>query len=72
MEPTLQEWHKLHKFYGGCAYQTKELAQYLKVSPRTIQRWLNGRTNPPKEKIILIKRFLIKNIREGEELLAPD
>jgi DNA-binding transcriptional regulator YiaG len=39
-------------------YQTKDLANYLKVSPRTIQRWLKDRSRPSKEQLALIKRYL--------------
>lgn len=59
MEKELEEWHKLHKFYlymGG--YQTKDLAAYLKVRPRTIQRWLKEKNGPSKEQVALVKRYL--------------
>ncbi|UCD15585.1 MAG: helix-turn-helix transcriptional regulator [Candidatus Omnitrophota bacterium] len=58
MEKELAEWHKLHTFYQGCDYQTKELADYLKVSCRTIQRWLKGTTQPPDKKLRRIKEYL--------------
>ena len=57
MEKELEEWYKLHKFYMG-EYQTKDLASYLKVSPRTIQRWLKEKTKPGKRQLALIKRYL--------------
>mgnify|MGYP001618825047 CR=1 FL=1 len=58
MDTELEEWYKLHKFYMG-EYRTKDLAQYLKVSPRTIQRWLKDQTKPSKEQLIKIKRYLV-------------
>lgn len=59
MEKELGEWYKLHKFHFHMGeYQTKDLANYLKVSPRTIQRWLKDRSRPSKEQLALIKRYL--------------
>lgn len=59
VEKELQEWHRLHKFYFYMGeYQTKDLAGYLKVSPRTIQRWLKEKTKPNEAQLALIKRYL--------------
>ncbi|MBU4346336.1 MAG: helix-turn-helix domain-containing protein [Candidatus Omnitrophica bacterium] len=62
MEKELEEWHQLHKFhlYSG-SYETKELANLLKVSPRTIQRWLKEKSKPTKEQLVQIKRYLVEN-----------
>ncbi|MBU2541241.1 MAG: helix-turn-helix domain-containing protein [Candidatus Omnitrophica bacterium] len=61
MEKELQEWYKLHKFYFYTnSYQTKDLARYLGVSTRTIQRWLKEKTKPGEEQLKLIKRYLEK------------
>ena len=57
MEKELEEWFKLHKFYMG-DYQTKDLAEYLKVSPRTIQRWLKEKTKPSEEQLAQISKYL--------------
>jgi transcriptional regulator with XRE-family HTH domain len=59
MDKELEEWYKLHKFhfYSG-SYQTKDLAKYLGVSPRTIQRWLKGKNTPKPEQLAQIKRYL--------------
>lgn len=59
MEKELEEWHKLHKFhlYSG-SYETKDLANFLGVSPRTIQRWLKEKTKPNKEQLAQIKKYL--------------
>lgn len=57
VEKVLEEWFKLHKFYMG-DYRTKDLAEYLKVSPRTIQRWLKEKAKPTKEQVAQIKRYL--------------
>jgi transcriptional regulator with XRE-family HTH domain len=59
MEKELEEWYELHRvhFYMG-SYQTKELANYLEVSPRTIQRWLKGKGKPSTEQLAQIKRYL--------------
>ena len=59
MEKELEEWHKLHKFhfYSG-GFETKDLASFLGVSPRTIQRWLEEKTKPNKKMLYQIKRYL--------------
>ena len=59
VEKELGEWYELHQFhlYSG-SYETEELAKFLKVSPRTIQRWLKEKTKPNKEKLAKIKRYL--------------
>ena len=70
MEKELQEWQELHKFYKYSDFLTKELAEYLEVSPRTIQRWLKGKTRPKDEKLALIRKYLSENAGEfksGEE-----
>jgi len=62
MEKELDEWYKLHKFhfYSG-NYETKGLAKYLGVSPRTIQRWIREKTKPSKEQLARISRYLKEN-----------
>ena len=59
MEKELEAWYKLHKFhlYSG-SYGTKDLANFLGISPRTIQRWLKEKTKPSKEQLTQIKRYL--------------
>lgn len=70
MEKELEEWYKLHKFhfYAG-SYETKDLANYLKVSPRTIQRWLKGKSKPDPEELAQIKRYLDTLESESRESL---
>jgi transcriptional regulator with XRE-family HTH domain len=65
MDKELEEWHKLHKFhfYSG-SYQTKDLAKYLRVCPRTIQRWIKGKTKPSKEQLAQISKYLKENERK--------
>lgn len=53
-----EDWKKLHNFYKGSDYLTKDMADFLKVSPRTIQRWIKGTTKPDKEKLETIKVYL--------------
>jgi len=62
MEKELEEWHRLHKFhlYSG-SYETKDLANFLRVTPRTIQRWLKGKTKPTKAQLAQINRYLAEN-----------
>ena len=59
MNNPLEEYKKLHAFYkGGFDYQTKEIAAYLGVSTRTIQRWMKGRTAPSEDELKKIQSFL--------------
>ncbi len=55
-----EEWRKLHNFYEYSDYLTKDLANVLDVSTRTIQRWLKGTSKPSKKKLELIKIYLSK------------
>ncbi len=59
MDKELEEWYKLHQFhlYSG-SYETKDLANFLSVSHRTIQRWLKNKSKPNKEQLAQIKRYL--------------
>ena len=62
MDKELEGWYKLHKFYFySGSYQTKDLAKYLGVSPRTIQRWIREKTKPNKEQLAQISRYLKEN-----------
>jgi DNA-binding transcriptional regulator YiaG len=63
MDPILQEWFKLHKFCKGFDFLTKDLAKYLNVSPRTIQRWIKGQTKPNSKELTKIKDYLEKKRR---------
>ena len=69
MDKELEEWYKLHKFhfYSG-SYETKDLAKYLGVSPRTIQRWLQEKTKPSKEQLARINKYLEINKSTKEAL----
>lgn len=58
MDPILEEWLKLHKFYKGWDFLTKDLAKYLNVCPRTIQRWIRGQTQPNAKELAKIKDYL--------------
>lgn len=58
MDKALQEWYDKHKFYCSSDYLTKDIASYLKVSPRTIQRWVKIKASPDKKKLILIRKYL--------------
>ena len=65
MEKELGEWYKLHQFYlYSGSYETKDLASFLRVSPRTIQRWLKEKVKPSKEQLDRIKRYLAENESE--------
>ncbi|MCP4651511.1 MAG: helix-turn-helix transcriptional regulator [PVC group bacterium] len=58
MNKELAQWIELHRIYGEYRYSTKELAEYLGVSTRTIQRWVKGQYEPNQKNIILIRKYL--------------
>ncbi|MBU1121137.1 MAG: helix-turn-helix domain-containing protein [Candidatus Omnitrophica bacterium] len=58
MDKNLEIWHKFHAFYQGSDYKTKDLADCLEVSCRTIQRWLKDTTTPPLDKLQLLCKYL--------------
>ncbi|OGX31598.1 MAG: hypothetical protein A3G37_04110 [Omnitrophica WOR_2 bacterium RIFCSPLOWO2_12_FULL_46_30] len=59
MDRELECWLNLHNFYlYSGSYETKNLADYLAVTPRTIERWIKGKTKPKKEQLARIKRYL--------------
>jgi transposase-like protein len=61
MDRELQEWYDLHRvhLYSG-NYETKDLADFLRVTSRTIQRWLREKTKPNKEQLKQIKQYLVQ------------
>ena len=68
MENSLDRFKKLHEFYaGGFAYQTRELAMYLGVSSRTIQRWMKGKTSPSEAQLEKIQSYLTNHQSETED-----
>ncbi|OGW78186.1 MAG: hypothetical protein A3I73_03645 [Omnitrophica bacterium RIFCSPLOWO2_02_FULL_45_16] len=64
MENELAAWQELHRFYKYSSYLTKDLAAYLKVSPRTIQRWSKGQTRPNQKELNLIMKYLRENSKK--------
>lgn len=64
MENELKNWLELHNFYIYNDYLTSDLAQYLKVSPRTIQRWIKGAVKPRQDKLRLISQYLQEKRRK--------
>jgi len=63
----LDDWKKLHDFYKGNDFLTKDMADFLKISPRTIQRWIRGKTNPSAKELDLIKRYLSERTAKPAE-----
>lgn len=64
MEEELEELRRLHKFYLYSDYKTGEIAKYLKVSRRTIQRWLKERNKPNIKNLRKIRKYLGKKTNE--------
>ncbi|HOU36759.1 MAG TPA: helix-turn-helix transcriptional regulator [Candidatus Omnitrophota bacterium] len=59
MDKELQEWYKLHEFYMyGGNYQTRDLAGFLGVSERTIQRWLKEKSKPSAKQLAQIREYV--------------
>ncbi|MBU1999377.1 MAG: helix-turn-helix domain-containing protein [Candidatus Omnitrophica bacterium] len=59
--------HQFHLNSGG--YQTKDLAEYLGVSTRTIQRWLKEKSDPDDKEMAQIREYLNKSRLEQESAL---
>lgn len=59
MDKELEEWYKLHKFYLHTeTYQTKQLAEYLGVMPKSIYRWITGKCQPSRARLDRIREYL--------------
>lgn len=70
MNNSLEEFKKLHSFYaGGVDYQTKEIAEYLGVSTRTIQNWMKGKTCPRDKQQKKIQTYL--DMKAGQKTTEP-
>lgn len=53
------QWKAKHKEYFNMpGYRTNELAKYLGVSAKTIQRWLKGQYAPNREQLDKIGKYL--------------
>ena len=69
MDKAIEEWYKLHKFHLYSAiYQTKDLANYLNVSPRTIQRWLKEKAKPSEKQLLQIKEYLSQSTQKESKI----
>jgi len=55
-----ERWKKLHDFYKYSDYLTKDLADFLHVNPRTIQRWIKGTAKPNVAQLEEIRGYLSK------------
>ena len=60
MEEELEELRKLHQFYLYSDYKTEEIAKYIGVSKRTVQRWLKEVNKPNLKKLRKIRKYLGK------------
>ena len=60
MEKALGEWINWHKGQIS-SFHTKDLAAYLGVSTRTIQRWIKGKTRPKEDQLQRIMQYVKEN-----------
>lgn len=58
----LEEFKKLHKTYLYSDYKISDLARYLNVSRRSVERWLSERCRPSEDKIKKISEYLSRKI----------
>lgn len=54
----LEEFKRLHNTFLYIDYKTSDLAKYLNVSRRTVERWLSSKYIPSESKMKLIKKYL--------------
>jgi len=47
-------------------YQTKDLADYLGVSSKTIQRWLKSQSKPGKEQLAKISQYVTTQAKRNQ------
>lgn len=55
---SLEEFKKLHIKYLYSSYKILDLAKFLNVSRRTVERWLSGKNSPSEAKLSKISEFL--------------
>jgi transcriptional regulator with XRE-family HTH domain len=60
MDGRLKEWADWHKGQIS-SFHTKDLAIYLGVSTRTIQRWMKEKTQPKEEQLQKIAQYVKEN-----------
>jgi transcriptional regulator with XRE-family HTH domain len=63
MHPVIEKWNELHREYlyfdkPPYDFRTSDLAKYVGVSRRTIERWAEGKSLPKEEKIRAIEEFI--------------
>ena len=63
MHPVIKKWNDLHRQYlyfnkPPYDFLTSDLAKYVGVSRRTIERWAEGKSLPKEEKIKAIDEFI--------------
>lgn len=58
MKKEIEELKELHHFYLYHDYKTHDIAKELNVNPRTVRRWLSGKTRPTDAKLTQIRKFL--------------
>lgn len=67
MENTFKDWVTLNRFYHRYDFSSADLARHLKLTQRTIQRWI-GQGKPNKNRYQpLIREYL--NARDAFSLL---
>ncbi len=64
MEKALEEWITWHKGQIS-SFHTKDLAVYLGVSARTIQRWMKEQTKPKEEQLRRIAQYIKEHTKES-------
>lgn len=58
----LEEFKKLHKTYLYSDYKISDLAKYLNVSRRSVERWLSGKCHPSEKRIKKITEYLSQEV----------
>ncbi len=65
-----EQWLRLHnEWLNRSMWQTKDLAEYLKVNRRTIEFWINGKLKPSEKRIEQIAEYL-KQEKENNGKIA--
>lgn len=67
--PILERLKEVLRFYrySSLDYTLRNLAQYCRVSEKTVYNWLKGKTRPKQAKLSLIQQWLDSRPKTGKD-----
>jgi len=71
VNPIIQEWHEQHIKNLYCEpFTTTRLARFLDCSPKTIERWCQGKNQPSFGRVEKVKHFMELVKRQQKQALS--